>query len=359
MKIGRSSICSLKEATASKKKQIDMILNEYQKVCQHYIDLFWEMEKTPENKDLLKPIIDTCGHWFSYRLRKLAAREARGLVQAVKSNKGNKPKHSGKSASLGETIVDIQRTEGKTFDAWLRLTCIGNKIKLFIPVNFHKHFNELDSIGQLKKSVILKRDSVQFYFEIETGLKQEPNKCIGVDTGINALATLSTGEQAGLDVKNLIAISKRKKWGSKGHKKAQRTIKQRINEVARDVAGSGATLIVTERLIGITKNTKRRLGKEMRRSVGVWNVRHWLMRLEQQCERNRVSFRTVSPYYTSQTCSKCGHIDRRNRIGEDFACRSCGHTDNADVQASRNILSRFLSGPYGAGCKPYSELLFT
>lgn len=31
---------------------------------------------------------------------------------------------------------------------------------------------------------------------------------------------------------------------------------------------------------------------------------------------------------------------------------ACGHQANADVQASQNILARFLTGPYGAGCKP-------
>ncbi|MFH1636700.1 MAG: zinc ribbon domain-containing protein [Chloroflexota bacterium] len=60
----------------------------------------------------------------------------------------------------------------------------------------------------------------------------------------------------------------------------------------------------------------------------------------------------MSPYKTSQTCSSCGHVDRGNRSGELFRCLSCGYVANADVQASRNILTRFLTGPYGAGCKP-------
>ena len=97
---------------------------------------------------------------------------------------------------------------------------------------------------------------------------------------------------------------------------------------------------------------KGRLSKNIRSSIGNWNYRFWLERVEQQCENNRVSFRTVSPYNTSVTCPKCGHTDKKSRNGEIFCCQSCGHTDNADINASKNILLRFLTGPYGASYKP-------
>ena len=46
----------------------------------------------------------------------------------------------------------------------------------------------------------------------------------------------------------------------------------------------------------------------------------------------------VDPAYTSQTCAKCGSIDRANRQDQaTFSCVACGHTDNADVNAARNI----------------------
>ena len=97
---------------------------------------------------------------------------------------------------------------------------------------------------------------------------------------------------------------------------------------------------------------KRRLSKNMRRSIGAWDYRYWLNRVEAACEVGRSCFRSVAPYYTSQRCPACGHTDRRNRSGSVFECQSCGHTDNADVNAAKNILDRFLTGPYGAGFKP-------
>ncbi|GKV72030.1 transposase [Pseudarthrobacter sp. NCCP-2145] len=46
----------------------------------------------------------------------------------------------------------------------------------------------------------------------------------------------------------------------------------------------------------------------------------------------------VSPAYTSQACSECGHREAANRNGKDFLCLLCGHRDDADVNAAVNIL---------------------
>lgn len=51
----------------------------------------------------------------------------------------------------------------------------------------------------------------------------------------------------------------------------------------------------------------------------------------------------VNPAYTSQTCSRCGHVDKRNRESQAvFVCKKCSYTANADVNAARNILERGL-----------------
>ncbi|MBI2519939.1 MAG: transposase [Bdellovibrio sp.] len=51
----------------------------------------------------------------------------------------------------------------------------------------------------------------------------------------------------------------------------------------------------------------------------------------------------IHPAYTSQICRKCGLIDRKSRNGEQFFCTGCGHRDNADLQASENILIKWLA----------------
>jgi putative transposase len=46
----------------------------------------------------------------------------------------------------------------------------------------------------------------------------------------------------------------------------------------------------------------------------------------------------VNPRYTSQTCNTCSHTARESRESQAlFRCVACGHQDNADVNAARNI----------------------
>lgn len=48
----------------------------------------------------------------------------------------------------------------------------------------------------------------------------------------------------------------------------------------------------------------------------------------------------VDPRHTSQRCSACGHTDPDNRPTQAlFLCLQCGHTENADVNAAKNILN--------------------
>ena len=52
----------------------------------------------------------------------------------------------------------------------------------------------------------------------------------------------------------------------------------------------------------------------------------------------------VNPAYTSQTCSKCGHRNSRNRESQAvFECKRCHARMNADLNAASNILERGLS----------------
>lgn len=61
----------------------------------------------------------------------------------------------------------------------------------------------------------------------------------------------------------------------------------------------------------------------------------------------------INPAFTSQTCNVCGVIDRGSRESQSrFSCTSCGHTENADINAAKNILRQGLPGVDGGGCAP-------
>jgi putative transposase len=354
MKLIRSSKCTLRFCTAAKRLQLRGVLTTYGRLVNDFIDRFWlePVDKT----ELLRDVVNSV-EGSTARLRKVAAREALDMCLAVRKSAAElkhppvKPRHAGKRMCLSSTIATLLPAKrAKSFDCWLHISSIGQSIDL--PVKLHRHFHALAGAGKRLNSYILTEDYVQFAFQIKTDLKLPPDRCIGIDTGINALASVNTGHQFGLDIKAGIDRVNRCKHGSHGQKRAARALRQRMDECSKEVISTlNPSLVVLEDLRGITHKTRRRLGKNMRRSIGRWNVARWHGAIVRQCERNRVAVRHVSPRHTSQQCSVCGHIDRRNRHGEVFKCLKCNHQANADVQASLNILIRFLTGPYGAGCK--------
>ena len=52
-----------------------------------------------------------------------------------------------------------------------------------------------------------------------------------------------------------------------------------------------------------------------------------------------------APPTPRKDAARCGHTDRRNRKGKDFACiaEDCGHEDDADINAANNILADGLA----------------
>jgi putative transposase len=49
----------------------------------------------------------------------------------------------------------------------------------------------------------------------------------------------------------------------------------------------------------------------------------------------------VPAAYSSQECSRCGHVDEKNRLTQaKFNCVKCGYEDHADLNAAKNILHR-------------------
>src|SRR5437764_13730865 len=49
----------------------------------------------------------------------------------------------------------------------------------------------------------------------------------------------------------------------------------------------------------------------------------------------------VNPAFTSQRCPACGHLAPESRQSQAlFRCIACAYTDNADVNAAKNIAAR-------------------
>ena len=82
-------------------------------------------------------------------------------------------------------------------------------------------------------------------------------------------------------------------------------------------------------------------GTHMKAKSGLnWEIRKSCWRKLGQCLSYKAHVEKVNPAYISQTCNKCGSVDKVNRKTQSiFKCQQCGHEDNADVNAALNILA--------------------
>lgn len=363
MKINRSVKCHFNHLTGSKKKRLGDIQKEYTLVTNLFISLIEDQLESKTKFDLgKKEFLNQVDSWFSARMKQVAFQEAYGMVKGArelaKTRKDLKyypPLHKGNKMMLSANIISVSDSKKmREFDMVVSLTSIGNKEKITIPLKKHRQFNKWDSLGKRASTVVIGKDYIQFSFEIETGSKKKlsDGDLIGIDSGVASLMTLSSGEFIGDKTRHLIDKLHRKKRNSKSYKKAKKEIKYYINKEVKQLPFESTSLFVVENLKNMKQKmkVKRRLTKNIRRVIHDWSYRQLLNRIQMSCEENRVSFRSVSPFRTSITCNQCNHADKTNRLSQDlFICQECGYTDNADHNASINILNRFVTGKYGSG----------
>lgn len=143
---------------------------------------------------------------------------------------------------------------------------------------------------------------------------------------------------------------------SKGSDSAKRHLKKLAHKVSRFRSNcdhvvsrqlvqsvTPGTTIVIENLMEIRNRTKQH-GKEQRRAAHQWSFDRLRDLLAYKAEECGCIVVDVDPSYTSQRCSRCGHIHRSNRHSQSrFKCVNCGFELNADLNGSRNIAEKYLA----------------
>lgn len=225
---------------------------------------------------------------------------------------------------------------------------------------------------------------VAFIFEIPDEDYYEISKtrtmCVGVDLGVAQHATCydevsDTAWHEDYPKENLkavedrIRILQRKmskcKKGSLRYKKLSAMIAQRKSKqgnIRQDAChkltkklSTKAYKIVLEdlKVSNMTKSAKGSAdepGKNVKAKSGLnreilnMSLHSVKMQLGYKTIRYGSELVLVNPAYTSQTCSCCGHVSKENRkIQAKFICVECGHSDNADINAAKNILKKGLN----------------
>lgn len=190
---------------------------------------------------------------------------------------------------------------------------------------------------------------------------------VGIDMGVAKPITLSDGqifympkELARLEdlVKRAHRTISRRKKGSNRRKEAVRRLarlkawqarlrREWQHRVTTKITGRYGRVVVEDlRVNNMTRSAKgtvEKPGKNVAAKSGlnrsILNV-GW-HNIATMLAYKAVDFQKVNPAHTSQTCSRCGAIDKESRESQAvFHCRSCGFRGNADVNAARVILRR-------------------
>ena len=125
-------------------------------------------------------------------------------------------------------------------------------------------------------------------------------------------------------------------------------------EIVKAALAQGTDLIAVEELNipGMTtsaRGTAEKHGRNVKSKSGLNRAilkQGWgeiIQMLAYKARKAGIRFISVWPGRSSQTCSHCSTVDARSRRSQEhFLCATCGHDDNADLNASKVIAQRGL-----------------
>jgi len=325
-------------ANQGKLTKLDSIFLEASRVVNLFIDDLWLKQDFKSKFVSFK--VDT---WLSARLQQCLGKQALEIVKSQrKKRKKSKPIFNSNTINLDSRFVDIQ-FDNNSFDVWIKLASIGNKISLKLPSKKHKHYHKYAN-WKLKDSVRLRKYEdkyyIDFYFEKDAPEIKLQGNDIGLDCGYKKLLISSENKTYDVGLESVYEKIARKKQGSKNFKDALIERDNKINQSINQINFKELKTIVAEDLKHVKSNSKGKINKKFNNKLQRWSYSKVLDRLSLICEEAGINFKKVNPAYTSQTCSACGHIDKNNRNNEKFLCLCCGYKTDADYNASVNILHR-------------------
>ena len=320
----------------------------YNKAVQYVLDYGWKYKIYNKNK-LHKATY--------YQIRQKFPDLQSSLVQCARDIASDILKREKfKNKKPIKKIFSAIRFNKRTFTPFLKFNYLSistikkrKKYQIVIPMYFHKYLN-----GTVKSLTIgLKgKGKIIAFLGIELPdikINNSPNSFLGVDRGINRLVVLSNNLFYN---SNLIKAVKwryqrlRRYLQSKGTRSAKRKLKKisgrerrfmtdRNYQIANWIVSQPFDCIVLEKLKGIKKSIKSK--KYRKRSMN-WSYYQLEQFIIHKAEMIGKMVLFINPHYTSQCCSQCGYISKKNRKNQSqFCCKKCGFELNADLNASRNI----------------------
>ena len=358
----RSSKLNLSFSNKEKLEKLIKVQKQYTKLVNSFIEILWliPIDKIPSllPKEVTSQIKSDC----PARLVQCAGKQASGIVRGLFSkqkkrlyvynkfieNKQYKkarklkkiidsfitsmPKLDSIPMELDSRFVKIDFENETSFDGWVTLSSILYKDKIILPIKRTKHFNKFynNPEATLLKGLRIDKNNVTFMFSIPKKTNTN-NKILGIDIGALNVISSSTGFQSPKGLGDIQKKISRKRKGSKAFQKAIQERTNFINWSINQLNLKDVSCVKRENI----KNLKK--GKRSSNFLTAWTYPEIFDKLNRYCEEQNVSVLKISPTYTSQRCSVCGWTRKSNRRGKEFKCTQCKHTEDADLNASKNI----------------------
>ncbi len=209
-----------------------------------------------------------------------------------------------------------------------------------------EHMISLSGKGRLKIGLTYRENKEYKKIEIKE------DNTIGIDLGGKIENTIAMSNNKFIPMEFLFGIAEKltkaddledKTERDKQYKAISKEATYKMNEFIKHLLDEIASLkvshIVMEKLDPWNvqwrdKSVDMKANRVFRllRSAGFANL------LRIQARNRNLRVHTLPAYYTSQKCPHCGHISRGNCKDERvFLCEECGHTDNRDFNAAKNL----------------------
>jgi putative transposase len=246
------------------------------------------------------------------------------------------------------------RKDSFTLDGSIKI----EHFKIKVPViGWLKTYERLPQ-GITPKSVTISRHAdrwfISFKIEIEPTVTPKFVECVGVDLGINSLATLSTGEEfkgakSYKKYENKLArlqyLLRHKLVSSNNYKKAQLKIARlhrKIANIRKDTLHKlTAYISKNHAVIGLEDlNVSGMMAnRKLAKAIGDMGFYEFRRQLEYKCRLYGSRLVKVDRFYpSSKTCSHCGHVKESLSLSDRvFKCDECQFECDRDLNASINL----------------------
>jgi hypothetical protein len=355
----------LDQANPSKLAKLDELAVEYQRVVQAYVTwlIAHEMREPDKYVDLPEAEVPTP---LSDRWQRCAWQQACGIVQSwYSTERTNPPVLKNLCLQANANVVKLEPSDTPTFDFWLKISTLEKGEPVRVPLMLYRRAKEaVACYPKLCTGVTLNKRDGRWYATLvveKSGKKPKATKQVtGIDIGMTAIGTTSTGEQYGQvsdelarRVEQQAAKFKRKQklnacLKKKGrppvsladHKAeafARNEIGRALNELVDDLPPEAP--IAVERL---SVKDMRFKSRQMNRRLRASQLGYLKDKLRFKLDERGIRYRSVQAAYSSQECSRCHFVSADNRKSQtEFVCQHCGLVCHADVNAALNIAERF------------------